>query len=221
MIGHAPNPQFIAPLAYPAHPAYEYNIARALIQMPPLLPPALPAPGAVPGIMAAGMAAIASRFAGDALAAAAPFIGLLQAHGINQWAAPNIGQGFLTATLFSGGLAAAVRPGPPTIFDHYHLVAPGGNPQVLDQPRTWNAHFAGVVAADGADVITLVNYARNTEDALAGTDTRYYFQMYSTAPPAPAGAGSWHHAWTSTLEDREDPGVTSARSAASLRRRPL
>lgn len=96
-----------------------------------------------------------------------------QAHGINQWAAPNIGQGFLTATLFSGGLAAAVPPGPPTIFDHCHLVAPGGNSQVLGQARTWNTRFAGVVAADGADVITLENYARNTEDALAGTDTRY------------------------------------------------
>jgi Domain of unknown function (DUF4157) len=198
VLGHAPNPQFLAALAYPPHPVYEYNIARALVQVPPLLPPALPAPGALPGVMAAGMAAIALRFAGDALAAAGPFVGALQNHGINQWAAPNIGQGFLTVTLISGGLAAAVPPGPPTLFDHYHLVPGAGIPQVVGIARTWNTHWAGVVAADGADVITLENYARNTEDALVGADTRYYFQMYDTVPAAPAGAGSWHHAWTST-----------------------
>jgi hypothetical protein len=84
---------------------------------------------------------------------------------------------------------------PPTYTDHYHYAA--GAPIVVRKSRTWGAHWGGVVARDGADVITLENYARTVEDAMAGNDNRYYFQMYNTNPPA-GGAGSWHHAWTTT-----------------------
>lgn len=192
VIGHAPTPQFLNPLAYPAHIAYEYHIARALLQPPPGLPAALPLAGGVG--MATAMTAIASRFSTEALAAAPAFTAALQNHGVNEYAAPNIGQGFLTCTLIASGAGASIPPGPPTQFDHYRLAA--GNPQVIQVARAWNTHWAGVVAVDGNDVITLENYARNAEDALQGNDTRYYFQMYNTNPP-PGGAGSWHHAWTS------------------------
>jgi len=146
--------------------------------------------------MGTAMAAIATLFSAAALAAGGAFVGLLQNHGINEYAAPGLGQGFLTCSLIAAAAGVAVPPGPPTYSDHYHL-AGGGGPQIVHQTRTWNTHWGGVVAVDGTDVITLENYARSVEDALANTDTRYYFQMYTTNP-LPGGAGSWHHTWTTT-----------------------
>ena len=197
VIGHAmPQFQFINPLAYAAHPAIpEYNVARALLAAPPA---ALPLGAGVP--LAAAMGGIATAYSAAALAAlalglGAPFTAALQNHGINEYAAPAIGQGFLSTSLIAAAAGAAIPPNPPTFSDHYHLA--GGVPMIVHGTRTWNTHWGGVVAVDGADVITLENYARNTEDALAGNDTRYYFQMYTTNPPA-GSAGSWHHTWTTT-----------------------
>ena len=184
VIGHAmPQFQFINPLAYAAHPAIpEYNVARALLAAPPA---ALPLGAGVP--LAAAMGGIATAYSAAALAAlalglGAPFTAALQNHGINEYAAPAIGQGFLSTSLIAAAAGAAIPPNPPTFSDHYHLA--GGVPMIVHGTRTWNTHWGGVVAVDGADVITLENYARNTEDALAGNDTRYYFQMYTTNPPA-------------------------------------
>lgn len=67
---------------------------------------------------------------------------------------------------------------------------------MLLNSRTWGDHYAGVVARDGTDVITLENYARNAEDAGQPPDERYYFQMYQTDPAQPGD--TWHTAWTST-----------------------
>jgi len=184
------TPQFINPLAFPATPAYEYHIARAL------LPPPQPAVLAGPGVpLANTMRAIAVAYSPAALGAGGAFVALLQNHGINEYAAPQVGQGFMTTSLIAAAAGASIPPGPPTYSDHYHLA--GGVPMIVHKDRTWNAHYGGVIAVDGTDVITLENYARNTEDALAGNDTRYYFQMYTTNPPL-GGAGSWHNAWTTT-----------------------
>jgi len=174
------------------HLMYEYHIARELVAP---VPP--PLDDSSPTNRAASATAIAVAYAAAARGAAAPFDAELQRYGLNQYAAPEVSEAFVTCTLLASAAGAQLAQGAiPTQFDHYHLAA-GGMPQVLLSARTWGSHWAGVVAKDGADVVALENYARNAEDALAGTDKRYYFQMYDTAPPA-GGAGSWHHAWTTT-----------------------
>jgi hypothetical protein len=183
-------PRFINPLAWAPTPTPEYHIARALLVPQP--PPLTYNPAVT---LANTMRAITVPYSAAALAAAGPFVGLLQNHGLNEYAAPQVGQGFLTASLVAAAAGAAMPPWPPTYSDHYHLA--GGVPMIVHRDRTWSSHYGAVIAVDGTDVITLENYARNTEDALAGGDTRYYFQMYTTNPPA-GGAGSWHHTWTTT-----------------------
>jgi hypothetical protein len=185
-----PRPRFINPLAYPDTPMDEYHVARALLA---------PQPAALdtstPLQTANTMRAIAVAYSAAALAAGGPFVNLLRNHGINEYAAPQVGQGFLTCSLIAAAAGAQIPPGPPTYSDYYHLA--GGGPQIVHRDRTWNTHWGGVIAVDGTDVITLENYARNVEDALAGSDTRYYFQMYTTNPPVGGGV-SWHQTWTTT-----------------------
>ncbi|HZB31743.1 MAG TPA: DUF4157 domain-containing protein [Streptosporangiaceae bacterium] len=183
-------PRFLNPLAWAPTPVPEYHIARALLVPQPAQLTYNP-----PVTLANTMRAITVPYSAAALAAGAPFVGLLQNHGLNEYAAPQVGRGFLTASLIAAAAGAGIPPGPPTHSDHYHLA--GGLPMVVHKDRTWSTHYGAVVAVDGTDVITLENYARNTEDALADSDTRYYFQMYTTNPP-PGGAGSWHHTWTTT-----------------------
>jgi hypothetical protein len=183
-------PRFINPLAWAMTPAPEYHIARALLAPQP--PQLIYNP---PVTLANTMRAITVPYSAAALAAGGPFVALLQNHGLNEYAAPQVGRGFLTASLIAAAVGAGIPPGPPTYSDHYHLA--GGVPMIVHKDRTWNTHYGAVIAVDGTDVITLENYARNTEDALAGEDTRYYFQMYTTNPPL-GGAGSWHHTWTTT-----------------------
>jgi hypothetical protein len=145
--------------------------------------------------LATTMAAIAQPWGTTTRLAAGPFTASLQQYGVNQFADPEVGEGFCTSTLISAAAGASVAQNgmPPTYTDYSRLAA--GNPLVVQHPRTWGSHWGGVVAKDGTDVITLENYARNTEDALAGTDSRFYFQMYAT----PGGIGStWHSAWSST-----------------------
>jgi hypothetical protein len=194
VLGHADlEPLLAQDMNQAPHLMYEYHIARELVAP---VPP--PLDDSSPTNRAASATAIAVAYAAAARGAAAPFDADLQRYGLNQYAAPEVGEAFVTCTLLASAAGAQMVQGsmPPTQFDHYRLAA-GGGPQVLMSARTWGAHWAGVVAKDGADVVTLENYARNTEDALAGTDRRYYFQLYDTAPP-PGGAGSWHHAWTTT-----------------------
>jgi hypothetical protein len=127
---------------------------------------------------------------------AAAFTAAAQQHGLNQWTAPGVGEGFVTSSLTSGALNSGLGIGfnPPTVTDYAAPLL--GVPPVVRTAMTWGSHWGGVVARDGSDVVTLENYARNTEDALQNTDTRYYFQMYQTDP---GGLGdTWHQAWTST-----------------------
>jgi hypothetical protein len=174
------------------HLMYEYHIARELLAP---VPP--PLNDTSPTTRAASATVIAVGYAAAARGAAAAFDADLQRYGLNQYAAPEVGEAFVTSTLVASAPGAQLLQGSiPSQYDHYHL-AGGGGPQVLISTRTWGSHWAGVVAKDGADVVTLENYARSTEDALAGSDQRYYFQMYDTTPPA-GGAGSWHNTWTTT-----------------------
>lgn len=185
-------PQFEQPLNPPPHLLIEYHVARALL--PPPVPPVLDASTDVN--LGTTMRQIAAPYGAAARVAAPPFPADVQQYGLNEHTNPEVGEGFVTSTLVAAVVNAPVSQVnmPPTHADHYHLA--GLNPQIVQNARTWGSHWGGVVAKDGADLITLENYARNVEDALAGADTRYYFQMYSTNP---AAAGStWHTSWTST-----------------------
>ncbi|MEV0650824.1 DUF4157 domain-containing protein [Phytomonospora sp. NPDC050363] len=189
-----PQPVFAQPLAPVPHPLIEYHIARELLSPPK--PPDLD--NSTPANLATTMRSIAVRFATQARGAAAGFVADLNNYGLNEYAAPEVGEGFVTCSMLATALGTGVTPGaaPATYQDHFQLAAAGG-PQVVQHARSWTSHYGGVVAKDGADVITMENYARNVEDALATTDQRYYFQMYDTNPPA-GGARSWHRAWANT-----------------------
>jgi len=120
---------------------------------------------------------------------------------LNHFAAPEVGDGFLTNSLrvvpvdAAGNLIAGLGMGITlhTIEDHMKTRANGILFQTLDRRLTWGDHWGGIVAKDGNDVITLENYARDVEDALA-TDGRYYFQMYNTSAAAPRNQ-TWHGQW--------------------------
>ena len=109
---------------------------------------------------------------------------------------------------------------PPTYSDHYHL-AVGGNPMVVQSSRTWGSHWAGVVARDGADVVTLENYARTAEDgAIGDPDYRFYFQMYNTNPAVPGN--TWHGTWTTTpMQPIAAPGPAPAAPHAAATHEPV
>ena len=192
---HGPQPVFAHPLNPVAHQMIEFHIARELLAPPK--PPYLP-DGTDPVKLADGMRTIAIAFGTAARAASPGFVADLHTYGLNQYAAPEVGEGFVTCSLLATPPGSSMALGAlPQIHDDHYQVAAFGGPQVVAHARSWTSHYGGVVARDGADVVTLENYARNVEDALATNDQRHYFQMYDTNPPA-GGARSWHDAWANT-----------------------
>lgn len=92
--------------------------------------------------------------------------------GINEFAAPEIGDSFVTKSVSSAD------PRTQTVTD----IRTGKTFTPL-----WGYHYGGVVAKSGNDVVTLENYARLDEDKsvadpkpVSGQDPRWFFQMYST-----------------------------------------
>ena len=112
----------------------------------------------------------------------------MQHLGVNEYAAPEVGQGLVTHKL--GKETALPGPGGGTQQNDLY------NARVVANPNNnimWGFHWAGVIAKDGVDYITLENYARNAEDnhlPLSPADPRFYFQMYG------ANAQSWHAQWS-------------------------
>jgi Domain of unknown function (DUF4157) len=102
--------------------------------------------------------------------------------GVNEYAAPGVGEAFVTHRL---GSAPKNTPVP----DQYHNRTEN-NPS---KATLWGEHWGGVIGKDGPDTVTLENYARNAEDpnyaATTAEDQRFYFQMYGS------GAQSWHEKW--------------------------
>jgi hypothetical protein len=112
--------------------------------------------------------------------------------GVNQYAAPGLGEVFCVCSL-QAVPAGSTLMNAQLSTDHSRAGAP-----VLDAGSFWSAHWASVVIKDGSDVITLENYARNTEAApsdAARARIGYYFQMYDTAPGAPLNH-TFHGSWT-------------------------
>jgi hypothetical protein len=121
----------------------------------------------------------------------------MQDLGVNQYANPKVGQGFVT---FSQGMRVPI-PGSPNqqqVHDPYN----GRTLAPANSDNSWGQHWGGVVAHDDGAHVTLENYARNAEDKVAATDdSRFYFQMYGSGP-----GQSWHDAW-SRLNTGSVPGV--------------
>lgn len=115
----------------------------------------------------------------------------LQGLGINQFAAPEVGQIFGSA---STGL--------PDVDKKLTIYKTGA--KVGTSAEAWGGHYGTVVARSGGDSITLENYARVAENvnlAGGGGETKeYYFQMYGSD----AGQ-SWHEAWASAQRPTVNP----------------
>lgn len=185
VIGHNP-----ARLQAPGDVDYETARALLLVAQPPAVDNSSQANRAT------SMRNITVPYAALCLAPTPAFTNLLQQGELNQYANPEVGEGFLMTSLLApavGGLVDLATQ-PFTYEDHYHLA--GGNPKVVHKDYMWNSHWAGVVARDGTDVVTLENYARNRENGALGHGAQqYYFQMYNTNPAVPAQ--SWFDAWSS------------------------
>ncbi|AUG81124.1 hypothetical protein CFP65_6468 [Kitasatospora sp. MMS16-BH015] len=186
-----PQPRFDGNPAVPPHLMVEYHAARAALPGAPL--PVLD--DTTPVTRHTTARQIGAAFGAATLAPTAAFTANLRSFGLNQYANPGVGEGFVICTLMSGvpGSSLVLGNNPPSQTD-FHTLIGGANPVVMSN-LTWGSHWGTVIARDGSDVITLENYARKTEDALAGNDTRYYFQMYQTDPAAPAGGLTWHQSW--------------------------
>ena len=186
----SPPPRFDADLHMTPHLLVEYHVAKALL-------PAVPAIADLDSSSAVNlgttMSDIARPYATAARAAGGAFTAELQRYGVNQYASPQVGEGFVSSGLICVAANVAIGQGGPAIVvqDHFHQ-AGGGGPLYLAKNTVWGSHWAGIVARDGQDVVTLENYARAAEDALSNADARYYFQMYDTTP---ASAQNWHTSW--------------------------
>jgi hypothetical protein len=186
----APPPRFDADLYMTPHLLVEYHVAKAMLPPVPAIAD-LDASSAVN--LGTTMSNIARPYAAAARAAGGAFTAELQRYGVNQYASPQVGEGFVSSGLICVAAGAGVSQvgGANVVQDHFHLTGVGG-PLYLAKNAVWGSHWAGVVARDGQDVITLENYARAAEDALANADARFYFQMYDTNS---ASAQNWHTSW--------------------------
>jgi len=104
----------------------------------------------------------------------------LQDLGVNQFAAPEIGQ------IFNSSMTGI--PNAEGRVEDY-----GTGKARNASSEGWSAHYGAVIAKSGGDSITLENYARVAENAgdIGARTKQYYFQMYGSD----AGQ-SWHDAWT-------------------------
>jgi Domain of unknown function (DUF4157) len=135
--------------------------------------------------------------------------------GVNQFANPEVGQTYVTASLGrpTGG---AIGPIP----DWSDPVNPGQMKASGNVGDIWISHYGAVVAKDHNDTMTLQNYDRTVEDQGSGvggrrTDNRYYFQMYGPATqidPNTHRDQSWHTTWQHATRGFANP-VTLALSA--------
>jgi hypothetical protein len=176
-------PRFLAPLAVDPKSVYEYEVARNL------LPGARPAPMGGFGTAQTDSQRNIARPYGQLLQApTAVFTGAVTGLGVNERAVPGVGEAFLTCSVLAFAPGTVLPPTPGSHTDYSRA----GDP-VFESGAVWSSHFAGVVAQDGTDLVTLENHARTREVGAHPNTVGLYFQMYDTAP---AGAArSWHTMW--------------------------
>jgi hypothetical protein len=195
----------------------EFEIARLLVN---------PAPPAVTGAQLSVQQADTARVIAAAYGAAlrnntfrqVAGVSADRHFGVNQYAAPGLGEVFCVCSL-QAVPAGSTLMNAQLSTDHSRVGAP-----VLDAGSFWSSHWASVVIKDGSDVITLENYARNTEAApsdAARTRIGYYFQMYDTAPGAPLNH-TFHGSWTGAAVRALNPAVgADAAMPPGATRRPV
>lgn len=88
--------------------------------------------------------------------------------GVNQYAAPDVGQAYMIASI---GVGQQLGNNTSAVYDYESKT---------NRTLGWPYHFGGVIARSGSDRITLENYARGDNRANQA-DPRWYFQMYGTA----------------------------------------
>jgi hypothetical protein len=90
-------------------------------------------------------------------------------NGINDFAAPNVGDSYTMATEHANPAFTKV----------------GGK-------RTWLYHYAGVIIVDGDDRVTLENYAVDGQKKLVNSDWGFYMYGTKTVPGAPANGATFN-----------------------------
>ncbi|MFG2196100.1 DUF4157 domain-containing protein [Streptomyces sp. NPDC048639] len=176
-------PRFLAPLAVDPASLYEYEVARNL------LPGARPAPmGGAGTALTDSQRNIARPYGQMLQAPTAAFTGAVAGLGVNERAVPGVGEAFLTCSVLAFAPGTVLPPTPGSHTDYSRPADP-----VFESGAVWSSHFAGVVAQDGTEVMTLENHARTHEVGAHPNSVGLYFQMYDTDP---AGAArSWHTMW--------------------------
>ncbi len=138
----------------------------------------------------AGLAAVASQPAAQPIdqAAQTNYQNEIQNHGepdaalgLNRHAAPQVGEAFFISSLAHGNTVlrgtTSFSAGNTDVNDEYQaalqaLAAVGAHVDIMQSAVTaaqktlrgvWNNHYAGVIARDGADAVTMENYARAKE----------------------------------------------------------
>ncbi len=208
----APDGMGVLPLELP-----ESEIARLLVNPAPP-----PVSGAPLSVQQADTARVIAAAYGTALRNNAfrqvAGVSADRYFGVNQYAAPDLGEAFSVCSLQAVPAGSTLMTAQVST-DHSRAGAP-----VLDSGSFWSAHWASVVIKDGSDVITLENYARNTEAApsdAARTRIGYYFQMYDTAPGAPLNH-TFHGSWTGAAVRAVNPAVAAdAAVPPGTTRRPV
>lgn len=108
----------------------------------------------------------------------------IKRHGANKFAAPNVGEAFMIASITNADHLASEAERNDDMVRYNEVVSRTrwrdyGSGQ--DRDMRWPYHFAGVIAVSGNDRVTLENYARG-DNRQAHPDPRWFFQMYGNKP---------------------------------------
>ncbi|WP_232789084.1 hypothetical protein [Streptomyces odonnellii] len=178
-------PRFLAPLAVDPTSLYEYEVARNL------LPGARPAPmGGVGTALTDSQRNIERPYGQMLQAPTAVFTNAVAGLGVNERAVPGVGEAFLTCSVLAFAPGTVLPPTPGSDIDYSRAGYP-----VFESGAVWSSHFAGVVAQDGTDVVTLENHARTYEAGAHPNTVGLYFQMYDTDTTPLGATQSWHTMW--------------------------
>ncbi|OON80632.1 hypothetical protein B1H18_12230 [Streptomyces tsukubensis] len=206
ILGKVANTAMVPVGAPPTGPggSVAFDFARELLEPRPAAVD-FAAPGAD---LTRAMRGIAIPYGNGLTGTAADWSTDLQRLGVNQFAAPLPAEVIATYSLTVFAEGVPPDPRPPTQTDYSRTEA--GQPLVLPSDLVWGSHYAGVIARDGDDFVTMENYARSAEEPVAARQQLpgYFFQMYDSGRDA--GARTWHVGMTTTPMVRIDGPVVPA-----------